>query len=150
MERHFCTSTYIYNQKNNKFLFIKHKKLKKWLMPGGHWEINELTDEAALREVFEETGLIVTLIGERFPRETDQVRPYGIQRNVIEEGRHEHLDLIYFAVCDDEKYIQNVRETDGIGWFTLQEINQETFDTFEHCRKWCNYFYIKINDLIKR
>jgi 8-oxo-dGTP pyrophosphatase MutT (NUDIX family) len=38
---------------------LKHKKLGKWLPPGGHIEPNELPDDAACREVLEETGLKV-------------------------------------------------------------------------------------------
>ena len=141
MERHFCVSVYVYDSESKKFLFIKHKKLKKWLMPGGHWENNEFPDDTALREVFEETGLRVKLIGERLPRDTDQIRPYGIQRNIIKDGEHEHLDFIYFAVVGEEKQlIHNSEETDGINWFTINEINMETFDTFNECREWCNYF----------
>lgn len=144
MERHFCTSVYVYNPKTEKFLFIKHRKLNKWLMPGGHWENNELPDDAALREVYEETGLIVKLIGERLPRQTDQICPYGIQRNIIEDGKHEHIDLVYLAVPErGERLVQNKEETDGIDWFTVKEINNKTFDTFEECRGWCNYFFDK-------
>jgi 8-oxo-dGTP pyrophosphatase MutT (NUDIX family) len=145
MERHFCVSVYVYCSKNDNFLFIKHKKLKKWLTPGGHWENNEFPDDTALREVLEETGLKVTLIGERLPRETDQIRPYGIQRNIIKDGEHEHLDLIYLAFAEDEKEIkQNYEETDGINWFSIKEIDNETFDTFRESRKWCRYFHDKI------
>jgi 8-oxo-dGTP pyrophosphatase MutT (NUDIX family) len=52
MERHFCALVYVYNSKSKNILFMKHKKLKKWLMPGGHLESNEFPDDAALREVY--------------------------------------------------------------------------------------------------
>lgn len=35
----------------------------KWALPGGTWEVNESAEEAARREVAEETGLDVRLIG---------------------------------------------------------------------------------------
>ncbi|MDR0456894.1 MAG: NUDIX domain-containing protein [Treponema sp.] len=54
------------------------------MMPGGHLENNEFPDDAALRAVYEETGLTVRLIGERLPRDTDQIRPYGIQRDTTD------------------------------------------------------------------
>ena len=34
MEKHFCTSVYVFSRKRNKFLMIKHKKTGKWLEPG--------------------------------------------------------------------------------------------------------------------
>jgi 8-oxo-dGTP pyrophosphatase MutT (NUDIX family) len=142
MERHFTNSVYVYNPVTKEFLFIKHKKLKKWLQPGGHWEVNELPDDSATREVLEETGLQVTLVGERLPRESDQVRPYGIQRNVIVDGEHEHLDLIYLAVpIGDDKLIQNVEETDDVCWFTVDEINSPSFNTFDAQQQWVKFFY---------
>ena len=41
---------------NNKWLFSKHKERKTWEIPGGHIEENETWQQAAKRELFEETG----------------------------------------------------------------------------------------------
>jgi len=41
---------------NNKWLFSKHKERKSWEIPGGHIEENETWQQAAKRELFEETG----------------------------------------------------------------------------------------------
>lgn len=43
----------------SKVLLVKHKKLGKWLGPGGHMEENELPHQAAEREFLEETGIKV-------------------------------------------------------------------------------------------
>jgi len=142
MERHFNVTVYIFDPVAMRFLFIKHKKLGKWLPPGGHVDENERPDDAAIREVIEETGINVCLKGERFPRETDIFRPFGIQLNVIEPGKHEHMDLIYLATpLGDQKEIFNEKETTGIQWFTMEEINNGSFDTFEETRKWCRKFH---------
>jgi 8-oxo-dGTP pyrophosphatase MutT (NUDIX family) len=42
-----------------------HAKLEIWLPPGGHIDPGELPDEAAIREVLEESGIAVELMGER-------------------------------------------------------------------------------------
>lgn len=52
-----------------------------------------------MREVLEESGVNISLVGERAlpilePRQL--VRPRGIQLETIAPG-HEHIDLIYFA-----------------------------------------------------
>jgi len=142
MERHFNVTVYIIDPITKKFLFIKHKKLGKWLSPGGHVDENERPDNAAIREVLEETGLDIDLKGERFPRPIDIVRPFGIQLNVIELGKHEHMDLIYLATpLKDQKEIFNEKETTGIQWFTLDEIESESFETFEETKKWCRKFH---------
>lgn len=80
-------------------LLHKHRKLGHWFPCGGHIEPHELPDEAAVREVLEESGVQVALFGERAlpvlePRQL--IRPRGVQLETIAPG-HEHIDLIYFA-----------------------------------------------------
>ena len=50
-----------------KILLIHHRKLDKWLPLGGHIELDEEPEQAALREAKEESGLEVELLGERAP-----------------------------------------------------------------------------------
>lgn len=142
MERHFNVTTYVFDPLAKKFLLIKHKKLGKWLSPGGHIDENERPDAAALREVFEETGLEVHLEGERLPRKTDIPRPFAIQLNVIDVDKHEHMDMIFLAVpLGNQQERFNEEESTGIQWFTLEEIEEETFETFDETRWWCRKFY---------
>ena len=97
-----------------------------WLPPGGHIEPNELPDDAALREVEEETGVRALLIGEPaldlpYPRQL--ARPAGIQLEDIAEG-HQHIDLIYFAVADSAGAAlapERAREQ-GAGWYALADL----------------------------
>jgi ADP-ribose pyrophosphatase YjhB (NUDIX family) len=83
-------------------LLHPHRKLGIWLPPGGHIEPNELPDEAAIREVDEESGLHVELVGEYGVEVNDPtaplqlIRPRGIQLENISPG-HQHIDLIYYA-----------------------------------------------------
>jgi 8-oxo-dGTP pyrophosphatase MutT (NUDIX family) len=87
---------------SDRVILHRHRKLGIWLPPGGHIEPNELPDEAAVREVREEAGIAVELVGPRglgvdYPGQPVQlVRPEGIQLESIGPG-HEHIDLIYFA-----------------------------------------------------
>ena len=48
-------------------LLIHHRKLDKWLPLGGHIELDEDPEQAALREAREESGFEVELLGERPP-----------------------------------------------------------------------------------
>ena len=97
IDRHFCVTTYVFDETNESFLFIKHKKLGKWLPPGGHVDPNELPDVAGIRETFEETGLRVELISPEPGFEGERPQPLGIQLNVIKENEHEHMDIVYAA-----------------------------------------------------
>jgi 8-oxo-dGTP pyrophosphatase MutT (NUDIX family) len=47
----------VYPRFDNRVLLIKHKRLGKWLPPGGELEPDETPLEAAIRELREETGL---------------------------------------------------------------------------------------------
>jgi 8-oxo-dGTP pyrophosphatase MutT (NUDIX family) len=106
---------------DGKVLLHWHRKLGRWLPPGGHIEPNELPDEAARREVLEETGVEVTLRGDssiaiddpELPRQL--CRPAGIQLEAIAPG-HQHIDLIYFASG------KPAAPLDEVDWFGLDEL----------------------------
>ena len=59
--RHFTVAVFVVHE--GRVLLHYHRKLGKWLPPGGHIEQNELPDEAAVREVVEETGIRARLVG---------------------------------------------------------------------------------------
>jgi 8-oxo-dGTP pyrophosphatase MutT (NUDIX family) len=61
--RHFTVAVFVVWE--GKVLLHFHRKLEMWLPPGGHIERDELPDQAAVREVLEETGLRVELVGEK-------------------------------------------------------------------------------------
>ena len=81
-------------------LLVHHRKLKKWLPVGGHIELDEEPETAALRETLEESGLEVELAGERPPTTGPGTRaliaPRFLDIHRISET-HEHIGLMYFA-----------------------------------------------------
>lgn len=81
-------------------LLIHHRKLDKWLPLGGHIELEEDPEMAALREAREESGLEVELIGERPPTTESGTRaliaPRFLDIHRITET-HEHIGMIYWA-----------------------------------------------------
>lgn len=80
-------------------LLHPHRKLGIWLPPGGHVEPGELPDDAAVREVLEEAGVAIELVGEvgvDAPGPRQLVRPRGVQLESIAPG-HEHIDLVYLG-----------------------------------------------------
>ncbi len=122
MKRHFCASVFVINPKNKKILLVYHKKFNKWVQPGGHIEDDETPEEAALREVYEETGVKVQLLGRRFPREDDYIRPLGIQKNRNNRGDI-HIDIIYLAIpVNNIDTTVNVEENLDAKWFSRHEL----------------------------
>jgi len=83
-----------------KILLIHHRKLDKWLPLGGHIELDEDPEQAALREAKEESGLDVELLGERAPTTEPGTRALATPRYLdihrITET-HDHIGLIYWA-----------------------------------------------------
>jgi 8-oxo-dGTP pyrophosphatase MutT (NUDIX family) len=83
-----------------KVLLILHRKLGKWLPLGGHIELEEDPEMAALREAKEESGLEVELLGERPPTSEAGTRaliaPRFLDIHRITDT-HEHIGLIYWA-----------------------------------------------------
>ena len=143
MARHFCASVFLINPEDKRILLVKHKKFNKWVQPGGHIEDEETPEEAALRETYEETGIKVKLLGERFPREDDCIKPLGIQRNRNKEG-DVHIDIIYAGVPvnDVEGHISD--ESIDLHWFTRKELDY--IDLFPDIK--ITYDYI-INEILK-
>ncbi|MBQ2408707.1 MAG: NUDIX hydrolase [Bacilli bacterium] len=143
MARHFCASVFLINPEDKRILLVKHKKFNKWVQPGGHIEDEETPEEAALRETYEETGIKVKLLGERFPREDDFIKPLGIQKNRNKEG-DVHIDIIYAGIPINDDEAQASDESIDIHWFTRKELDY--IDLFPDIK--ITYDYI-INEIIK-
>ena len=83
-----------------KVLLILHRKLGKWLPLGGHIELDEDPEIAAMRETKEESGLDVELLGERPPTTEPGTRaliaPRFLDIHRISDT-HEHIGMIYWA-----------------------------------------------------
>ena len=115
--RHFTVAVFVVWE--DKVLLHFHRKLGMWLPPGGHIDKGELPDDAAVREVLEETGIEVELIGEKRGDVEDPVqlhRPAGVQLENIAPG-HQHIDLIYFARPQGSIEIHASYSEDKVGWY---------------------------------
>jgi 8-oxo-dGTP pyrophosphatase MutT (NUDIX family) len=120
----FTASVFIVHEQ--KVLLHMHKKLGKWLQPGGHIELDEDPNQAAIREAKEETGLDVVLIGapqipELHGNSHDIIPPKFLNRHPY-NNEHEHVDLTYFATVVGGE----LRPEDGVEmrWFTKEELEQ--------------------------
>lgn len=135
VDRHFTVAVFVVREGG--VLLHLHRKLGMWLPPGGHIEENELPDEAAVREVYEETGLEVELVGERREDVADPVqlhRPAGVQLENIGPG-HQHIDLIYFAKLSGSAEIREDFSEDRVGWYGPEDWDAMRVNA--EVRGWC-------------
>lgn len=114
----------------NKVLLRRHDKYNVWLPVGGHIELDEDPNQAAIREVKEEVGLDITLyrqIDGPMPLSanyTELIPPQFLNRHRINEN-HEHVDLIYFASSNSDRIIEGETEkSNGVKWFSKEELDQ--------------------------
>ncbi len=110
----------------NKVLLRLHDKYKIWLSVGGHIELDEDPNQAALREVKEEMGLDVKLYDKNqlFKQEEKDnkqlIPPISLGRHNI-TATHEHVVLIYFATTETDKVIPE-KADDVWKWVTVDEL----------------------------
>ncbi|MEK7170315.1 MAG: NUDIX domain-containing protein [Patescibacteria group bacterium] len=111
----------------NKVLLRMHDKVKKWLGPGGHIELHEDPVEAALREVKEEVGLTVELIGgERLGvTPEDILPPVALNRHHVTPA-HEHVNLVYFAISASDIIAPTAKgdRSDECRWCTKENLEK--------------------------
>lgn len=110
----------------NKVLLRLHEKYKIWLSVGGHIELDEEPNQAALREVKEEVGLDVELIDILRPFEqntkdyTELIPPKFMNIHTINET-HRHIALTYFARATTDQ-VKPEKADDQWKWLDAKEL----------------------------
>lgn len=96
---------------DQRVLLHRHKRLGRWLQPGGHLDVGETPWDAAVRETVEETGLAT-----RHPGGEPQL----LHVDVHEGPRgHVHLDLRYLLHGDAEVALRPAAgESPEVAWCT--------------------------------
>lgn len=134
--RHFTASAAVIDPAHECVLLVEHLLTGRWQFPGGHVDADETGDEAAVREVFEETGVQAT----PWVSAADRVAVPGATRHITPlmvcefpapadpdpawlEPAHFHIDLLYLATADSATPL--VVQADEVGtaaWVPLLEL----------------------------
>ncbi|CAN5185153.1 hypothetical protein BH09PAT2_BH09PAT2_05430 [soil metagenome] len=117
-----------------KVLLVHHKKLLKWLPPGGHVELDQDPEEALYAELQEETGLT-----------RDQLTIYGNKPTITAPGTkflyaptfldihdisstHKHIGMVYFAEAKTDRIVLAEKEHNEIRWFSAEELADPQYE----------------------
>lgn len=124
------SDVFIVDVKTKTVLLRMHEKYHKFLSVGGHIELDETPEQAALREVKEEVGLDVKLWreyshDETFPKEfyNQILPPYHMNIHPIGKD-HRHLSHVYYAfAASTETFEQENEKSGGLKWWTKEELD---------------------------
>jgi 8-oxo-dGTP pyrophosphatase MutT (NUDIX family) len=116
----------IFIVQDGKVLLVHHRKLNKWLPIGGHIELDEDPELAAVREAREESGFDVELVGDRPPTTEPGTRaliaPRFLDIHRITDT-HEHIGMIYWARPRNGAMTLAAEEHHDICWRTAAELD---------------------------
>ena len=106
---------------NGKVLLIFHPFIKRWFQPGGPIDDGELPFDAAIREVYEETGFVCV-------PDSKDLEPIDIDIHEIPanpkkgENTHLHIDLLYcLRVSSQEQSTEDL----ACAWISFDQVDSD-------------------------
>lgn len=89
-----------------------------WAIPGGFIHMDESLDDAAKRELFEETGLHDVYL--------EQLYTFG---EVRRDPRTRVITVVYFALIDSTRLdVRSAGDAASVGWFSMYQLPPLAFD----------------------
>jgi 8-oxo-dGTP pyrophosphatase MutT (NUDIX family) len=105
-DHHLTASAFVVSSRG--LILHRHRRLDKWLQPGGHVDEGEGPEAAALRETLEETGLVA--------RHVDPVELFHVDVHPGPRG-HTHYDLRYVVTSEPLEPRPPRGESPDVFWF---------------------------------
>ena len=114
---HLTASCWVLNVDTAEVLLLFHKKLQKWLQPGGHCDGNQNSREVAETELLEETGLVL---------KCQHTGIFDIDIHTIpakgEVAEHEHFDIRFLFYYDSQQIARINNESEGLQWISVTDL----------------------------
>lgn len=117
---HITASAWVLTPDFKQVALLHHKKLDRWLQPGGHADGDEHVQRVAHKELEEETGITdVTLIGDSF---------FDIDIHTIPERKgvpeHDHYDVRFAFVANRPDELRKNDESNEVAWIAIDQLEQ--------------------------
>jgi len=112
---HLTASAWVVDPARQRTLLMHHRKLDRWLQPGGHVDGDHDLLASALREAREETGL--KLLTPASPKIFDVDRHWIPERKA--EPGHWHYDVRFLVEADPEEPLTVTSESKELRWVKL-------------------------------
>lgn len=123
---HITGSAWLLNPAGDRVLMTLHRKLKRWLQPGGHADGQHDTLAVALREAEEESGIcgITAVSSDIFDVDVHLIpaRPG--------EAEHYHYDIRYLLRAPHEQFVVS-DESDALEWWSAADFAKRREQTDE-------------------
>ena len=122
LEAHFTASAWIVETSTPSVLLLHHRKLDRWLQPGGHADGNMHLGIVACKEALEETGLVLG------PMPLDAIFDVDIHRIPEHKGvpAHDHYDVRYLFLLSSKARLKANHESKELAWVLLSEVAEKT------------------------
>ncbi len=116
---HITASAWVVDPTGRQVVLVHHRKLDRWLQPGGHADGCSAVETVAQREVEEETGL--TRLASVGPI------PFDLDIHLIPEYRgiraHEHFDLRFAFSVTGDLSLRLSEESHDVAWIPIDELD---------------------------
>ena len=121
---HITGSAWVVSHDGLRHLLLHHRKLDRWLQPGGHADGDVNVAQVALREAIEESGIPRLRLSQETPLDVDvHLIParYTAAGKLLEEA-HEHHDIRFLLQAEGDDPIVVSDESHDVQWFTSEQV----------------------------
>jgi 8-oxo-dGTP pyrophosphatase MutT (NUDIX family) len=119
---HITASSWIVDESRKFTLLTHHKKLDRWLQPGGHADGEEDVWAVAQHEAFEETGLtsLQLLLPDIFDIDIHVIPSRS------EFPEHQHYDIRFLFKASMHEPLALSEESEDLKWIVNEDISRQT------------------------